>query len=195
MRKTLFRPVGFKEMHLILQTSVFPPRLPHQPIFYPVLTEEYATQIARDWNTTDAASDYCGFVTAFDIDGPYANQFKVHQVGAAHHLELWVPAAELDNFNAHIESPIEVLTAFYGGRFTGLKADQQLLRLRQANAAQLEDEIVEQREAFMLHYPYWLEHDFSPHMTEAQKGRLLQRIVEMWCRLYPHEALLGSACA
>lgn len=50
---TLYRPVGQAEMDLIRASRFreFPPRLPEQPIFYPVLTEEYATQIARDWNT------------------------------------------------------------------------------------------------------------------------------------------------
>ena len=28
----------------------FPPRLPEQPIFYPVLNERYATEIASGWN-------------------------------------------------------------------------------------------------------------------------------------------------
>ena len=54
MEKTtiLFRPVGQEELELIRQSEfkAFPPRLPEQPIFYPVLSEAYATQIARDWN-------------------------------------------------------------------------------------------------------------------------------------------------
>jgi len=50
---TLYRPVGQEELNLIRNSDYreFPPRLPHQPIFYPVINEEYATQIARDWNT------------------------------------------------------------------------------------------------------------------------------------------------
>jgi hypothetical protein len=49
----LFRPVGQKELDLISESGFtrFPPRLPEQPIFYPVLNIEYAEQIARDWNT------------------------------------------------------------------------------------------------------------------------------------------------
>jgi len=48
----LFRPVGQKELDLIRESdfTAFPPRLPEQPIFYPVLNEHYATQIAREWN-------------------------------------------------------------------------------------------------------------------------------------------------
>ena len=53
---TLFRPVGPKELELIRASGnrAFPPRLPEQPIFYPVLDEEYAIQIARDWNAKDS---------------------------------------------------------------------------------------------------------------------------------------------
>lgn len=35
----------------------FPPRLLDQPFFYPVLNEEYASQIARKWNKDDSNSD------------------------------------------------------------------------------------------------------------------------------------------
>lgn len=44
----LYRPVGQKELDLIQESDYtsFPARLPYQPIFYPVLNEEYAIQIA-----------------------------------------------------------------------------------------------------------------------------------------------------
>ena len=40
---TLYRPVGQKELDLIAAVgfAAFPPRLSWQPIFYPVLTEDY----------------------------------------------------------------------------------------------------------------------------------------------------------
>jgi hypothetical protein len=62
---TLFRPVGSRDLALIAESDfrAFPPRLSFQPIFYPVLTEVYAIEIARDWNTKDQASGYAGFVT------------------------------------------------------------------------------------------------------------------------------------
>lgn len=43
----LYRPVGTKELELIKQDRYtgFLPRLPDQPIFYPVLNEKYATEI------------------------------------------------------------------------------------------------------------------------------------------------------
>lgn len=47
---TLFRPVGPKELELIKASGwrAFPPRLPDQPIFYPVTNHAYASQIARE---------------------------------------------------------------------------------------------------------------------------------------------------
>ncbi len=51
----LYRPIGQKELDLIRASgfTAFPPRLAFQPIFYPVLEEEYAVEITRDWNTKD----------------------------------------------------------------------------------------------------------------------------------------------
>jgi hypothetical protein len=46
-----------------------------------VLNEEYATQIARDWNTKDAASGYVGYVTKFDVDVDFLAQYEVQTVG------------------------------------------------------------------------------------------------------------------
>ena len=62
---TLFRPVGPKELALIRESGwrAFPPRLPEQPIFYRVLNEEYAAQIARHWNASSPTTGYRGYVT------------------------------------------------------------------------------------------------------------------------------------
>lgn len=102
--RTLYRPVGAKEMLKILQSGAreFPPRRPEQPIFYPVLTRECAEQIARDWNTTNPLSGYAGFVTRFAVEADYAVRFEGHVVGARMHAELWVPAEELPEFNTHV---------------------------------------------------------------------------------------------
>jgi hypothetical protein len=79
---TLYRPVGSDELNLIAASGYreFPPRLPGQPIFYPVLNEQYATQIARDWNAKDSQSK-SGFVTRFTVRTDYLSQFTVHNVG------------------------------------------------------------------------------------------------------------------
>ena len=111
----LYRPVGPKELDLIRASGFrsFPPRLPHQPIFYPVLNEAYAVRIARDWNTKDAASGHVGYVTRFAVDAEYLKQFPVRTVGDSTHQELWVPAEELAEFNRHIIGEIEVIAEFH----------------------------------------------------------------------------------
>ena len=111
---TLYRPVGQAELDLIRTAGMaaFPPRLPHQPIFYPVLVERYAQQIARDWNTRDAASGFVGYVTRFRVPRTVLDQYPTRKVGNADALELWVPAAALAAFNATIVGPIEVTAEF-----------------------------------------------------------------------------------
>lgn len=118
----LYRPVGFLEMDLILNTGCrrYPPRLVFQPIFYPVLNEEYAIQIAKQWNVNDNNSGYAGYVTEFDIDDNYIARFEPHQVGAQIHKEYWIPAEELQAFNSHIKSNIFITKAYYGSKYQGL---------------------------------------------------------------------------
>jgi hypothetical protein len=108
---TLWRPVGPQELELIRQSGMwtFPPRLPEQPIFYPVLTEEYAVKIARDWNVP--ASGF-GFVTRFQIRRSFIDRYDVQEAGGRSHLEYWMRAEELDAFNAAIVGLIEVVRSF-----------------------------------------------------------------------------------
>ena len=108
---TLYRPVGPKELALIEQSgwTAFPPRLPDQPLFYPVMNEGYAIQIARDWNVPASGS---GFVTRFTVDAVYLARFELRCVGGREHQELWVPAEELPEFNHHIIGLIEVPQRF-----------------------------------------------------------------------------------
>lgn len=107
----LFRPVGQKEWDLIAESgyTAFPPRLPYQPIFYPVLTEAYAVQIARDWNTQDAASGYVGYVTKFQVKTEFMARYEVQTVGSSRHQEYWIPAEDLPQFNSNIVGKIEAI--------------------------------------------------------------------------------------
>ena len=107
----LFRPVNDKELELIKASeyTCFPPRLPEQPIFYPVLNEEYAIQISRDWNVPAYG---VGYVVRFKIDAEYFSKFKVENVGGPIHNEIWVPAEELEEFNNHLIGKIEVIREF-----------------------------------------------------------------------------------
>ena len=121
---TLYRPVGQLELDLIKASGYteFPPRLEWQPIFYPVLDLEYACTIAREWNTNDDANGNVGYVTQFEIPQDYFEQFDVQNVGGRNHNEIWVPAAELNEFNNKLTNGIKVVRAFYGEKFGGEKA-------------------------------------------------------------------------
>lgn len=107
----LYRPVGPKELALIVASgyTTFPPRLFDQPIFYPVMNEEYAVQIARDWNVPASGS---GYVTKFAVDADFLKKYDVQNVGGEIHNELWVPAEEIEAFNAQIIGKIEVIREF-----------------------------------------------------------------------------------
>lgn len=112
---TLYRPVGAKELKLIEESgfSAFPPRLPEQPIFYPVTNEAYANKIARDWNAK-YNDDRVGFVTRFEVDKKYLNRFETKIVGGSEHEEYWIPAEDLEEFNGKIVGKIEVIAEFRG---------------------------------------------------------------------------------
>jgi hypothetical protein len=109
---TLWRPVGLLELELIRQADMraFPPRLPDQPIFYPVLSEEYAVKIARDWNVPASGS---GFVTRFQVQRSFLNGYRIEKAGGAAHSEYWIPAEDLDSFNRAIVGEIQIIAEFH----------------------------------------------------------------------------------
>ena len=113
---TLYRPVGQAELDLIRESGFrkFPPRLPEQPIFYPVLSEGYAAQIARDWNTNDERSGFVGCVLRFQVKRTFLDKYDVHLAGSSEHQEYWIPAADLEEFNQNIVGAIEVIAEFRG---------------------------------------------------------------------------------
>jgi hypothetical protein len=107
----LWRPVGPTELQLIEESGMtaFPPRLPEQPIFYPVLTRDYAIKIARDWNVPASGS---GFVTRFRVRRDFLDRYTPQQAGGREHREYWIPAEDMGAFNAAIVGPIEVVDRF-----------------------------------------------------------------------------------
>jgi hypothetical protein len=135
--QTLYRPVGLEELELIRASGMrcFPPRLPEQPIFYPVLNRDYAQQIATQWNTKDSVGRVTrvGFVTEFDLPVGYIKCFEEHTVGSSLHKELWVPAGELAIFNSHILGRIRVTDVFYGGDYQGHRIDLEALNAESEN--------------------------------------------------------------
>jgi hypothetical protein len=107
----LFRPIGPEELRLIeaAEFRAFPPRLPEQPIFYPVLSEEYAARIASDWNVQASG---VGYVTRFKVRRTFLSRYQVRNAGGARFQEYWIPAEELAEFNQNLIGPIEVVRKF-----------------------------------------------------------------------------------
>jgi hypothetical protein len=105
---TMYRPTGPKELELLRLSGFrrWPPRLPEQPIFYPVTNEQYAIEIASRWNVRD---DGVGYVTRFAVRSDFMSKYPVQRVGGEHHTEWWVPAEELEALNDNIVGLIEVI--------------------------------------------------------------------------------------
>lgn len=74
-----------------------------------MLTEAYAVQIARDWNVPASGS---GFVTRFEVLKSFLSGYRVEHAGSKAHLEYWIPAEDLPQFNKAIVGKIEVTAAF-----------------------------------------------------------------------------------
>jgi hypothetical protein len=108
----LSRPTGPAELALVEASDwrEWPPRWPDQPIFYPVLSQEYATMIARDWNVPVSGS---GYHTWFQVRRAFLDSYQVHQAGGQTILEYWIPAEDLAALNANIVGTIELVAEFH----------------------------------------------------------------------------------
>ncbi|HSX59617.1 MAG TPA: hypothetical protein VLF18_05415 [Tahibacter sp.] len=108
----LYRPTGPKELERVRESGNrrWPPRLVDQPIFYPVTNEDYAIQIARDWNVPASGS---GYVTRFRVSAAFMRRYPVQTVGGRGHTEWWIPAEDLELLNDQIVGEIEVIHEFH----------------------------------------------------------------------------------
>jgi hypothetical protein len=194
--RILYRPVGLAEMQLILEEEphAFPSRKPDQPYFYPVLTEDYARQIARDWNTKDQASGYVGFVTQFQVDIDYLEQFEEKTVGESRHKELWIPADKLAEFNQRIIGNIDLIAAYYGDKYEGARHEfrdfsadgmcQFLYELVLKNKHDFRAEMMLSRRAIYLNYPYWMTQTYDEIPADRFKV-FLQYLADAWRERFP----------
>ena len=172
----------------------FPPRLAHQPFFYPVASADYARHIAANWNVNDEASGFSGFVTAFNVVEDYLSAPEPHVVGASTHVECWVPAGQLPSFNCAITDVNTIEAAFFGSRFVGYipeayglqgkNAMEQFVCLAKAWAYGRMDfagEVSVSRKAVWLNSWFWALHDFaSPGIDSQQKRNVMDRLREAW---------------
>jgi len=203
---TLFRPVGLHELALIWDSGMreFPPRLPQQPIFYPVANVEYATQIARDWNTKD--STFAGYVTKFVVSDSHLGNYEPHTVGSATHVEYWIPAEQLPGFNASIQGIISIESAYFGVGFEGFVPDRFGLKGKGVVAqfiamAKTWDysrmdfvcEVSTNRKAVYLNFLFWAQFDFTALSVDVQqRDATIARLKEAWA--FNHIEIPLPAC-
>ncbi|NSL87586.1 hypothetical protein [Chitinophaga solisilvae] len=111
MTTILFRPVGPDELALIAASGYkkFPPRRPDQPIFYPVMNEQYAIEITTQWNVPAYGK---GYVTRFAVNSDFLLPYPIQNVGGVIHNELWIPAEELEKMNENIVGEIEIIREY-----------------------------------------------------------------------------------
>ena len=192
----LYRPVGLEELRLVYEAKMraFPPRLPDQPIFYPVTNEAYARQIARDWNTKSGTR--AGFVTRFAIDAAYAARFERRVVGAREHEELWVPAEDLAELNAKIDGTIAIVAAYFGDDYRGVVPDSfgsndknareqfvALARTLPLGSFDVVSEMAANHEAIFLNFPFWQQCDFSSEgLASTERDAILAKLRTAWAR-------------
>jgi hypothetical protein len=190
---TLYRPVGLKELILILDAGAkaFPPRLMWQPVFYPVLNQEYAIDIITKWNLEDENSGYSGFVMRFEVHSTFLAQYEVQTVGALIHQELWIPSEDLEEMNQNIQGEISMTKAFYGDKYDGiipssknlnkLKAGQQLLKLMEAQEEGLLEKMVQEEFTVILsNYAFW-----RKLFLDSSKINFMDDLSELWRNIYP----------
>lgn len=193
---TLYRPVGLHELALIwdLEFRAFPPRLPHQPIFYPVTSVDYARQIARDWNVADQASAFAGYITRFDVKDEYLSRYEQHVVGSSKHTEYWIPADQLPEFNAAINGFVAVEEGFFGPSFVGFVPEKYGLQSRNAfdqfvglyrtwdySRMDFHFELWANRKAFYLNSWFWAQQDFTSAGIDLEKKQIIVgRIIAEW---------------
>jgi hypothetical protein len=196
MTTKLFRPVGFHELSLVWDSGMreFPPRLPHQPIFYPVATTEYATQIARDWNTRDESSGFSGFVTQFAVPDSCLEGFGPHTVGSSSHVEYWIPAEQLAAFNASIQGIITVMAGYFGDGFKGCVPERfnlqgkdvvsqfvTMSRTWDYSRMDFVCEVSTNRKAMFLNFLFWAQFDFTAlGVGQPQRDAIIMKLREAW---------------
>jgi hypothetical protein len=202
----LFRPIGLKELGLVYDSGMraFPPRLPEQPIFYPVTSGTYARQIAKDWNTK--AGTLAGFVTRFKVETPYVSKFERRVVGSREHEELWVPAEELAVFNEHIIGAIEVIEAYFGEGYRGHVPESFGLKGKDAAAQFLAlartlpysgfdvvCEMAANARAVFLNFFFWEKHSFvADGVADEQRDELLAKLRTVWANGERVASALGA---
>ena len=183
---TLWRPTGQEEIDLVAASEwrAWPPRLPEQPIFYPVLNRWYATKIAREWNVPRGG---VGYVTRFDVRKAYLDQFPVQQAGGREVLEYWIPADELVGFNENITDAIREVA-----RYLGPVPDEEFERAEAAHGRQFPGAWREYLQGRAWLSRGWMETGSYLTLLTPEESRELVEAWDVTAQLHPGVMLLGT---
>ena len=203
----LWRPVELHEMAKVFEAGMkgFPPRLPEQSIFYPVLVQECADQTAATWNTKE--EPFVGYVIEMEILDEYGARFTPQTVGSAIHRELWVPSEELAEFNNQLTKPVSVRRAYFGPKYRGHVPDKFGLRGADAykqiammvgtmdySMFDFAMEVSANMLTFFLNFPFWKAAGAGRLDVEAvQLDTCLDHIRKAWSRSPRPAALVEDA--
>ena len=69
------------------------------------------TRILRCFTAFSMTRKYT-FQTTSKVQNNFLQRYTVQTGGSSQHQEYWIPAEDLDNFNAHIVGKIEVIAEF-----------------------------------------------------------------------------------
>jgi hypothetical protein len=114
-------------------------------------------------------------VTQFAVTESYLANFEPHSVGSSIHVEYWIPAEQLSEFNASIRGLINVETAYFGDGFKGCVPDDfglkgkdavsqfvTMLKMLEYSTFDFVCGVSANRKAVYLNFLFWAQFDFTP---------------------------------
>ncbi|HWS36466.1 MAG TPA: ADP-ribosylation/crystallin J1 [Actinoplanes sp.] len=104
----LWRPAGPRELDLIRASGWrrWPPVPLERLYFYPILSESFAVTGAQHWTSSDSGVRY---VLRIHVETDFVGRYSTRSFGGSAAPMLWVPAEDMDEFNAHVVGLIEVV--------------------------------------------------------------------------------------
>jgi hypothetical protein len=115
-------------------------------------------------------------------------------VGSSAHVEYWIPAEQLSEFNASIRGFIDVETAYFGDAFRGRVPDdfgpkgkdpvRQFVTMSKTLKNSRFDfvcEVSADRKAVYLSFLFWAQFDFTPFgIGQTQRNAIIKKLREAW---------------
>lgn len=113
MRETrvLWKAMGPGEAEMVEAGGMraFPPRLPCQAVFYAAASRVAAERMAQDWHLP---RNGVGYVARFEVLHSFLDAYCPMAAEASAGEEFRIPAEDMEEFNAAIAGPIEIVSSY-----------------------------------------------------------------------------------